>query len=849
MNLTINILMRKTPEITTRKQSGTSERSAAAAADHLLQHLAFDNSLQANMITIVSNGKIIIVNSAACKLLGYSKKELLTKNRSAIFNIKESSFKKMLKQRTDEGHSKAMVTAIKKSGKSLPCEITSAVFMDEDGIEKAITTITDMSQSILKQKNIDTKKEKIVADNIVLAKSKQKEIDIKKEKIVADNIVLAKSEQKEIDIKNEKIVAENIILAQAKSDARLAENNEWIRYIAKTSYDVMWDWDIITGKIYVGDSIKEVFGYNVQNNTVYFAEFTQCLLPEEKDAVEKKLLKTLTAGKKIWNDSFMFKRRDDSIASITSRASIVRDEEGKAIRLIGAIQDVSRLQELEKKLEEQITGPEELSEIFLMAAKISFDVIWDWNLLTNEMFIGEGFEELFGYAIQNNKGHFAADWGNHLHPYDKEAVEKGLRNAIASSDSHWEHAYRFIRADASSAKVFNRGTIIRHADGTAYRMIGAMQDITRQKELEEKLDHEIAINGKLLSEYKESFKFIFNASSDVFYDSDLIANEIIISDAYEKEFGYKITPHMTPAADWISHIHPEDKETVIRDYLRMLASDVAEWKYSYRFLRANDSIANVLTRGIVLRNAGGKAYRMIGYMQDMSKQKVLEEKLEQEIKLKEKQIAEATEQAKETERSDLGKELHDNVNQLLGASRMYLEMAKRGGEDSEMFLNRSSQYTLTAIEEIRKLTRGLTTDIITNLGLCAAIDDVARDTMEVNPIKISCSLASFIEHSVNNKFKLNVFRIVQEQLNNILKHAKATEVTINLSQHKQSISLSISDNGVGFDTSQKRKGIGVDNIKSRATSYDGTADFVSQPGKGCVLTVTFPVTDALMNKN
>ena len=165
-----------------------------------------------------------------------------------------------------------------------------------------------------------------------------------------------------------------------------------------------------------------------------------------------------------------------------------------------------------------------------------------------------------------------------------------------------------------------------------------------------------------------------------------------------------------------------------------------------------------------------------------------------------------------------------------------------------MYLSRSSEYTLTAIEEIRKLTKGLTTDAIKNLGLCESIENVTRDTMEVNPVKISCALESFIEDSVNDKFKLNIFRIVQEELNNILKHAKATEVTISLSQNKKSIILSISDNGVGFDTGKKRKGIGIANIKSRAASYKGTADFVSQPGQGCVLTVTFPLIDGLVNK-
>ncbi|MEI9808895.1 MAG: PAS domain-containing protein [Bacteroidota bacterium] len=172
--------MRKTPESKYSKQAGSSKKFLAAVSDHILHHLAFNNSFQANIITIVSTGKIIIANHAACKLLGYSRRELLTKSRSSIFDIKESAFKNLLKQRTAEGHSKALATAVKKNGRLIPSEITSAVFIDEDGIEKAITTIADMSLSILKQKKIDTEKDKIVAGNIALAKTKQKGIDTKR---------------------------------------------------------------------------------------------------------------------------------------------------------------------------------------------------------------------------------------------------------------------------------------------------------------------------------------------------------------------------------------------------------------------------------------------------------------------------------------------------------------------------------------------------------------------------------------------------------------------------------------------------------------------------------------------
>ena len=638
------------PNLLQNKASATKAIAASKAGDKL-RDLAFDNTAQANIIIMVNSGKIIMVNRAASKLLGYSKKELLTKNSSAIFDINERSFKKMLQQRTAQGIAISTVTVLKKSGKAISCEITSAVFVNKDGKENAITTIADRSTDIQLHKNIDAQKEKKVTADIAVAKSKQKAIDIIKVKKVTDDITLAKSKQKQIDTKKEKVVNDNIVLAQEKTDTKFSENVEWIKNISRTSYDVMWDWDIAIGEIYVGDSVKEIFGYNVKNNTIKFSDFTSKLIREEKDRIEKKLFMALKSRSKTWHDSFNYKHSNGIIASVACRANIIRNDAGKAIRLIGAFKDLSRLQQMEGQLENNAIIQQQASDKFLLAAKLSFDVIWDWNIETNEVFWGDGFEELFGYKIKNNKGDMMLDWGNYLHPDDKENVITALLDTVKSSATSWEYTYRVSRANGSVAKVCVRAKIMRHADGKAYRMIGAMQDLSRQKELEEKL--------------------------------------------------------------------------------------------------------------------------------------------EQEIVLKAKQITEATEDARETERSDIGKELHDNVNQLLGASKMYNDMAKRGGDNSAMYLSRSSEYTLTAINEIRKLTKGLTTDIIKNLGLCDAIDNIARDTMEISPVKILLITNSFIESSVNDKFKLNILRIVQEQINNILilckgiqsKHKTGTKQKHNYAYH------------------------------------------------------------------
>jgi signal transduction histidine kinase len=237
----------------------------------------------------------------------------------------------------------------------------------------------------------------------------------------------------------------------------------------------------------------------------------------------------------------------------------------------------------------------------------------------------------------------------------------------------------------------------------------------------------------------------------------------------------------------------------------------------------------------------GTACRIIGAMHDISKQQALEDRLEREMRTRQQQVEGAAEDAKEMERSNIGKELHDNVNQLLGVSRLYLDLAQKGGDESEDFMKKSSEYTLTAIEEIRKLTKGLTTDVIENLGLRHAIKNIASETMQLQKIRITCTTASFMEDSVDNKFKLNIFRMVQEQLNNILKHSKATEVSILLAQEKNKIVLDIKDNGVGFDLSKKRDGIGIDNIRDRAGTFNGKTEIISAKGKGCRLISTFAV--------
>jgi signal transduction histidine kinase len=224
----------------------------------------------------------------------------------------------------------------------------------------------------------------------------------------------------------------------------------------------------------------------------------------------------------------------------------------------------------------------------------------------------------------------------------------------------------------------------------------------------------------------------------------------------------------------------------------------------------------------------------------------LEEKLEEERLLKQKEITEAMIQVQEKERYEISTELHDNVNQQLTVAMMYIASAQQKMPGDSELLKQSSGFILNAIEEIRKLSQTLVTPLIKHFGLSKAIEGMLDDVAAVNPLQIELTADAFYEDDIKYDFKLSIFRIVQEQVNNIIKHSHATTVNIELLRNEQQIYLKIQDDGIGFDVGQQRKGIGIYNIISRSDLYNGIVDIQSSPGNGCGIFITFPLKDNIL---
>jgi PAS domain S-box-containing protein len=226
---------------------------------------------------------------------------------------------------------------------------------------------------------------------------------------------------------------------------------------------------------------------------------------------------------------------------------------------------------------------------------------------------------------------------------------------------------------------------------------------------------------------------------------------------------------------------------------------------------------------------------------NITQRKKLEKKLLQDQISHQKQLTQATIDGQEKERTEIGTELHDNIGQQLTTIKLFLDMAKSTADEATIeMVSMALKGVSDVINEVRSMSRSLVPSTLKDLGLIESISELIDSITRTQLLSIELEDCGFTENHLPENLKLTMFRIVQEQLNNIVKHANAREVFIRLSQNKGQIILELQDDGKGLELNKIRKGLGFINIKNRAELFGGTNEIISAAGKGCLLRVTIP---------
>lgn len=243
-------------------------------------------------------------------------------------------------------------------------------------------------------------------------------------------------------------------------------------------------------------------------------------------------------------------------------------------------------------------------------------------------------------------------------------------------------------------------------------------------------------------------------------------------------------------------------------------------------------------------NDAGELEHVICSVQNITERKKLEKELLTEQINHQKQITQATIDGQENERRELGKELHDNIGQQLTTVKLYLDMARTTGESSgKEMLNMALKGISDLINEVRAMSRSLVPHTLNDLGLTESLSELVSSINRVQSLQISFDKEGFDEEVLAANKQLMIFRIVQEQLNNVVKHANASKVAVNITNSGEDTILVIKDDGKGFDANTVKKGVGFTNIRNRAELFGGSAQIVSAPGEGCLVKVTIPISD------
>lgn len=242
----------------------------------------------------------------------------------------------------------------------------------------------------------------------------------------------------------------------------------------------------------------------------------------------------------------------------------------------------------------------------------------------------------------------------------------------------------------------------------------------------------------------------------------------------------------------------------------------------------------------ILNEAGNLSHVVCSVM-DLTERKKLEQKLVTDQIAHQKQLTQATIDGQEKERREIGKELHDNIGQQLTTIQLFLDYAKTSADEATLeMVNMALKGVADVINEVRSISHSLVPYSLNDLGLMESVSELIESYKRTPSPQIKFQYSKFDESLLPENQKLALFRIVQEQLNNIVKHAKTKNVSVNFFLEPTAFSLEIKDDGNGFDIKKIRKGLGFINIRNRAELFNGTAEIFSKPGQGCLLTVSFP---------
>lgn len=592
--------------------------------------------------------------------------------------------------------------------------------------------------------------------------------------------------------------------------------------IAKLGY---WEFDYKNDKLTWSDQVYEIWEIPRKKFKVTFEYFFNTIHPDDREKFSEEQNKGLS-GEKPLEVEHRILLKNGKIKWVLERGKLIKDENDKPILFEGTVQDITKQKQIELELREQNN--------FIKTAIDNLPVgIALRDIHTGKFtLMNKNFTQIYGWSQKEIPD--VESFFEKVYPdadYRKKIKEQIFRD-LASKDINrmqWEGIQ--VTTKKGNQRIVSARNIPLYDQNL---MISTVLDVTEK-----------AIAEQQLAISNERYEYVTKATFDAVWDWDLTKNTVYWGEGFKTIFGHDI--ENSDSNYRFENIHPSDLDRIKKSINNSINANDLNWNAEYRFMHKNGNYRYVKDRGILLRNVERKAIRFIGAMQDITPQKEYEQKL-LDVNQKLRNLSAYLQEAREEERISIAREIHDELGQQLtgiklDASWLKNRVLKFVPEDQER-TERLIENINKTINDVRKVASNLRPGVLDDLGLEAAIEWQSQQFQEQTGIMSHLNVKNISENYIK-EIKTAVYRIYQEALTNVMRHAKATEVNTLLYEQENKLILEVIDNGIGIEESDKNNtfSLGITGMRERAIMINGTFLIQNQKKGGTKVKLLVPLVD------
>jgi PAS domain S-box-containing protein len=627
-------------------------------------------------------------------------------------------------------------------------------------------------------------------------------------------------------LNNEEVVIGTVVDVTAKEETEIKLNeveqnirisNERFELVSKATQDGIWDFDIAKDEITGNESFMANYGLSV-NDKIKFADFIRRVRPEEKmQALWNNYLSAIERKENIIAEEFDFYCEDGTLKTMYDRAYVMYDSKGAPYRMLGGMQDITAI----KKVQQDLQKEKELSESIIKLLPINFYI---FNEQGQFLFWNENFRKSTGFT-------------------NAELSTKTPRDIAPEKD--WPILDTFIKTILDTGRVSGEADFYQekgkkvvpfYVSGTNINYKGQNCIMGIGVDISEKIAYEQAIKK---SEEKYKLFFEENPLPMWIISSDgkmLIQN---VNKSAIDFYGYRREEFLQMK---VGDLHVKNDDA-LEKYKLLTKEEKEEHEQIWQHVKKDGTIITVKLHRKPLMLDGNLAMAVLA--NDITEQIKAENAL---LKAYEdyKELATKVESIREQERTHMAREIHDELGQQLTGLKMDITWINKKIKTEDAALQERINDTVSLIDKtvitVRRLSSELRPSILDDLGLVAAMDWQNEEFMRRSEIKANfTSSAPAIQ--VNSEIATALFRIFQECLTNVMRHAKATEVNTNISVHNNVVRLEVADNGIGFDEAlvKEKKTLGLLGMQERVALINGTCQIKGNKNSGTSVIITVPL--------